>query len=135
MVENPSKEDILFMQLVWTFQSAAWQYMGKVKNPITDKIERNLDQARYSIDILEMLMKKTEGNLTENENQLIHKAITELQLNFVAETDKEKKEKEAQQANGPESSIKDEKKVSKEPRSKKYKKSIKNKAEGTGKSK
>ena len=112
MVENPSKEDILFMQLVWTFQSAAWQYMGKVKNPITDKIERNLD-----------------------ENQLIHKAITELQLNFVAETDKEKKEKEAQQANGPESSIKDEKKVSKEPRSKKYKKSIKNKAEGTGKSK
>ena len=109
MVENPSKEDILFMQLVWTFQSAAWQYMGKVKNPITDKIERNLDQARYSIDILEMLMKKTEGNLTENENQLIHKAITELQLSFVAETDKEKKEKEAQQANGSESSIKDEK--------------------------
>lgn len=90
------KNALLFAQLVMTFQTAAWQQMGKIKNPLTDKIERNLDQARYSIDILEMLRNKTKGNLSEDEQRFLNHVISELQLNFVDEITKEQKEKQAQ---------------------------------------
>ena len=48
--EDPGKEQQLFMYLVGTFQSSAWIALGKMKNPMTDKIERNLEQASYYID-------------------------------------------------------------------------------------
>jgi uncharacterized membrane protein YukC len=90
MTEFNSKDTALFMQLVMTFQAAAWQQMGKIKNPMTDKIERNLDQARYSIDMLEMLRSKTKGNLAEDELKFVNHVMTELQLNFVDELNKDK---------------------------------------------
>ena len=67
--------------------------MGKIKNPVTDKIERNLDQSRFSIDMLEVIRKKTEGNLSEQEKHFLDRSISELQLNFIDEAEKEKKEK------------------------------------------
>lgn len=96
MTEDASnqKDGAYFLQLVLTFQSAAWQQMGKLKNPLTDKVERDLNQARFSIDMLEMIRSKTRGNLTENEQQFLNRSISELQLNYIAEVDKEKKEKE-----------------------------------------
>jgi hypothetical protein len=93
MTEANAKETALFMQLAITFQAAAWQQMGKIKNPITDKIERNLDQARYSIDMLEMLRSKTHGNLSEDETKFLGHVISELQLNFVDELKKDESAK------------------------------------------
>jgi len=90
MTELNQKDTALFMQLVMTFQAAAWQQMGKIKNPITDKIERSLDQARYSIDMLEMLKSKTKGNLSDDELKFVNHVLTELQLNFVDELNKDK---------------------------------------------
>jgi len=94
MAETNAKDTALFMQLVMTFQAAAWQQMGKIKNPVTDKIERTLDQARYSIDMLEMLRSKTKGNLSDDEAKFLNHVISELQLNFVDELKKEEKAKE-----------------------------------------
>ena len=93
MVDDKQKEEAFFMQLILTFQMAAWQQMGKIKNPVTDKIERNLDQSRFSIDMLEVIRKKTEGNLSEQEKHFLDRSISELQLNFIDEAEKEKKEK------------------------------------------
>ena len=36
--EDPGKEQQLFMYLVGTFQSSAWNALGKMKNPMIDKI-------------------------------------------------------------------------------------------------
>ncbi len=94
MSENNQKSEAMFMQLVLTFQMAAWQQMGKIKSPLTDKVERDLKQAQYSIDILEMLRLKTAGNLNDNEKQFLNKIISELQLNYIDEMNKEKKEEE-----------------------------------------
>jgi hypothetical protein len=93
MAESNAKETALFMQLAITFQAAAWQQMGKIKNPVTDKIERNLDQARYSIDMLEMLRAKTKGNLSDDETKFLGHVISELQLNFVDELKKDESAK------------------------------------------
>ncbi len=96
MTDNSQKQrsDSLFLQLVLSFQAAAWQQMGKVKNPVTQKIERDLNQARFSIDILVMLKEKTKGNLSEDEERFLSHVLSELQLNYVAEVDKDQKEKE-----------------------------------------
>jgi len=47
MSENQlNKEDQLFIHLVNTFVQSAWISLGKVKNPVSDELERNLEQLR-----------------------------------------------------------------------------------------
>ena len=83
--EDPGKEQQLFMYLVGTFQSSAWIALGKMKNPMTDKIERNLDQVSYYIDLLDMLQSKTKGNVSEYEEQMLINTVSELKMNFIDE--------------------------------------------------
>lgn len=65
--------------------------MGKLKNPVTDKVERNLEQAELSIDMLDMLKNKTGGNLTDEESDLIVRSLNELKMNFMDEKLKDEK--------------------------------------------
>jgi len=83
--------EALFLQLIMTFETAAWQQLGKIKNPLTNKIEKNLEQARLSIDMLDMIKVKTEGNRTENETRVLETILRNLKLNYVDELEKEKK--------------------------------------------
>jgi len=92
-MEDPKNQDqMLFTNLVLMFQSAAMQHMGKIKNPMTDKIERDIEQAKISIDILDMIQRKTEGNLEEYESKLLKSVLQDLRLNYVQERDKKQEE-------------------------------------------
>ena len=71
MTEQSDKYDVHFYQLVIGLHAAAMQQMGKVASTLTGKIERDLDQARSSIDLLDMLKRKTDGNLSEEEQKLL----------------------------------------------------------------
>ena len=98
MSENQlNKEDQLFIHLVNTFVQSAWISLGKVKNPVSDELERNIDQASYYIDLLDMLQTKMKGNLTEREEQYILHSLSELKLNYIDE--KKKKEVETDSEN------------------------------------
>ena len=90
--EQLKKEDQLFIHLVNTFVQSAWISLGKVKNPVTDKLERNLEQATYYIDLLGMLQTKMKGNLSEWEEQYIIHSLSELKLNFIDEQKKKSEE-------------------------------------------
>ncbi len=83
----------LFLQLVIMFQTAAYQQMGKVKNPLTDKMEKDLAQAQFSIDMLDMLEEKTKGNLSQEEKKYLELALYELRMNYLDEVTKEKESK------------------------------------------
>ncbi len=85
---SANKNDQLFMYLVGTFQSSAWIALGKMKNPVTDKIERNLDQASFYIDLLDMMQTKMNGNLSEYEEQMLINTVSELKMNFIEEQKK-----------------------------------------------
>lgn len=63
--------DFLFMQLILQNQQIAMMSMGKLKNPVTDTIERNLEYAKMSIDTLDMLLVKTKGNLSDYESRFL----------------------------------------------------------------
>ncbi len=92
MEENLNKDQMLFTSLIMMFQTAAMQHMGKLKNPITDTIERDIEQAKISIDILDMIQKKTEGNLAEYESKLLKSVLHELRLNYVYERDRKEED-------------------------------------------
>lgn len=82
-------EDELFTQLLYIFYSTSMVAMGKLKNPATDKIERNLEQARQSIDMLELIKVKTDKNLSEQQLRMLDGMLTDLRLNFVDESKKD----------------------------------------------
>ena len=83
--------NILFMQLIIQNQQIAMMAMGKIKNPVTDKIDRNLDHAKIYIDTLDMLLARTKGNLSEYEEKFLTETLKDLKLNYVDEMDKDKK--------------------------------------------
>ena len=86
------KQQALFMQLVLMFHQAAWQQLGKIPHPMTNKIERDLEQARMSIDLLDMLKARTQNNLSDEETRMLDHILRELKLNFVDELNKDPKE-------------------------------------------
>ena len=104
--KNQTKGE-LFFHLVFMFQTAALQQMGKLINPLTKKIEKNLQQAKYSIDILELLQEKTKGNLKEEESKYLENVLFELRMNYLEELKKseevpkeeEKKSTESEEEN------------------------------------
>ena len=79
----------LFVTLVSSLTSQAWMQLGKIKNPVTDKIEKNLDAASMSIDMLSMLQEKTKNNLDEYESKLLEQSLNDLRMNFVFEKNAE----------------------------------------------
>ncbi len=90
-MEKDSSHGFLFMQLVLQNQQLAMMSMGKLTNPVSDKIERNLEFAKMSIDTLDMLAEKTKGNLSEYEKKFLTEVIKDLKLNYVDEANKEQK--------------------------------------------
>jgi hypothetical protein len=82
------KNQALFVQLVMMFHTLTMHQLGKIKNPVTDKIERDLPAAQGSIDMLEMLKDRTKGNLTDNEHRMLGELLKELRLNYVDEAGK-----------------------------------------------
>lgn len=67
--------------------------LGKIANPLTGKIERNLDEAKYTIDMLNMIKEKTKNNLAPDEEKIINDAVFELQMNYIDEVKKDEEEK------------------------------------------
>tara|TARA_B100000959_G_scaffold286399_1_gene364865 strand:+ start:1139 stop:1468 length:330 start_codon:yes stop_codon:yes gene_type:complete len=89
------KNTQLFMGLCSSLVSQAWMQLGKIKNPISDKIETNLEAASLTIDMLAMLKNKTAGNISDEEVKILEQSINELQMNYV--TSKENKEEAPKQ--------------------------------------
>ncbi len=86
---DKEKNEMLFIQIVSMFHGAALQQMGKLKNPLSDKIERDMQQAELSIDMLDMLKEKCKGNLSPDEEKFLSTILQELKLNFVDEQAKD----------------------------------------------
>jgi hypothetical protein len=78
----------LFNGLVFSFQMQGMIQLGKLKNPITDKIEKDLQSAQTSIDMLEMLKEMTKNNIKEEESKFLEQVLADLKINYVQEINK-----------------------------------------------
>lgn len=86
------QQQLLFMMLIQQHEQIAMMGMGKLKNPATDKVERDLKSAKYAIDTLVMLEKFTQGNLPKELSGFLNQTLTNLRLNYA---DEKKKDSEA----------------------------------------
>jgi hypothetical protein len=73
----------MFASLVIQNANMAMIFLGQAPNPQTGKTERDLENARYFIDQLEMIEVKTKGNLGKQEEMLLKQSLTNLRLSFV----------------------------------------------------
>jgi hypothetical protein len=70
--------------LVTTLATEAMIGMGQIPHPLTGKIHADASQARYAIDMLEMLAEKTKGNLTPGEDRGMRDLLHQLRMAFLA---------------------------------------------------
>lgn len=74
-----------FLTLIQMFQLEGMVALGKMLNPATGELARNLEHAQYVIDILEVLHQKTSGNLADDELRFLDQTLSTLRLNYVEE--------------------------------------------------
>ena len=60
--------------------------LGQIENPITKKKEPDMAQARYMIDIIQMLKDKTKGNVTPEEDRMMEDLLYQLRMVYVEKT-------------------------------------------------
>jgi hypothetical protein len=73
-----------FEMLVTMFASEAMAGRGQFPHPLTGKQQVDLEQARYAIDMLEMLSEKTKGNLAPAEETGLRELLHQLRMSFIA---------------------------------------------------
>ena len=81
----------LFMHLVLQNQQMAMISLGQIKNPVSDRLDKNLEYAKLSIDTLNMLKQKTKGNLSDYEENLLTETVNQLKIIYVEESPEEEK--------------------------------------------
>jgi len=86
---DKDKSSELFVALVYSLQMQAMMNLGKIKNPMTEVIEKNLEAASVSIDMIDMLLNKAKEGFTDEETKVLEHIVSDLRLNYVNESGKE----------------------------------------------
>ncbi len=84
----PTRQAALFLQLVLSLQQGGMMALGKLMNPMTRTLEKNLDAARDTIETLAALEARTKGNLEPDEQRVLTQVLTDLRMNYVEELKK-----------------------------------------------
>lgn len=77
MSEN-TQADSRFTDFVFLQAQNAGLFLGQLPHPATGQRSVNLKAAKTVLDSLEMLHEKTKGNLTDQETQLLDKALVNI---------------------------------------------------------
>ncbi len=88
LTPDRGREAALFLQLVLGLQQTAMMGLGKLLNPMSGRIERNLEGARTAIDTLAAIESRTRGNLEPDEARVLTQVLTDLRMNFLDESRK-----------------------------------------------
>ncbi len=72
-----------FSLFVSSLTTQALISLGEVDNPFSKTKEQNVDQAKFTIDTLQIIKDKTSGNLTDDETRLLDTALYDLRMRYV----------------------------------------------------
>lgn len=78
-----SAGDVSLAGLVLSIAAGAQMGLGIAPHPLTGKTEKDLKQAKQSIDLLALLLEKTKGNATREEEQLLQALLYDLRMRYV----------------------------------------------------
>ncbi len=102
-----TKHDHVLAGLVFSLQAMAMQQLGKIQDPHSGEVQLDLDQARGTIDILQMLKVKCRTDTPPELLRMLDGAVMDLQLNYVDERKKQDKARQAEQAKPPQEAAPD----------------------------
>ena len=75
-----------FKFFISTLSLQATIFLGQIPNPVTQKTEEDLSQAKFIIDTLGMLQEKTKGTLASDETSLLENLLYELRTAYLSKT-------------------------------------------------
>ena len=79
----PLRAPDLLRWCVSLLATSAWQAMGLIPDPATNKMEIHLDDARLAIDATAGLLEHLRPRLTEPEHREFENLLANLRLNYV----------------------------------------------------
>jgi hypothetical protein len=77
-------QGIDFTTLIMSLASSALVSMGRVPDPETGTVHKNLGFAHQNIDIIHLLQEKTRGNLSADEERLMEQILYELRMSYIS---------------------------------------------------
>lgn len=72
-----------FSTFILSLSTSALVHLGELPDPISNRKEVNLQLAKQTISIIEMLREKTKGNLSQEEEKLINNVLYDVRLKYV----------------------------------------------------
>ncbi len=89
--EEFSEEDLAdardpasFVSFIMSIASNAASALGMMEHPVTHQREVDIELGKHWIDVLGMLQKKTEGNLTPQERRMLEGLLADLRMQYVS---------------------------------------------------
>jgi len=72
-----------FSTFILSLNASSLIHLGEIHDPQLKEICVNLPAAKHTIEILEILLDKTTGNLDDGESKLLNDIIYNLRLNYI----------------------------------------------------
>ena len=83
-----SVEEISFSSFLSSLGMQAFFALGEFQDPAKKEIKTDLTQAKYLIDIIQILSEKTKGNLSVEESAMMEELLYGLKMKFVEKSPK-----------------------------------------------
>lgn len=81
-----SMPKVSFDTLIASLNASALFSLGALQDPSAEgESQKDLEMARYTIDLLEMLEEKTRGNLSKEEEEMLKHVLYDLRMIYVRE--------------------------------------------------
>jgi hypothetical protein len=73
-----------FLSFIMSIASNAASALGMMEHPVTHQREVDVELGKHWIDVLGMLQKKTAGNVTSKERQMLEGLLADLRMQYVS---------------------------------------------------
>ena len=81
--QAPTLPDADFQGLLSVFATQAYLALGLLKTSEDAEPIQDFPMAKYNIDMLAVIQDKTQGNLSDDETQMLEEAVSNLRMAFV----------------------------------------------------
>ena len=75
--------EVTFTAFIMSLSTSALFHLGEISEPSTGEKRKDLVLAKHAIDTLDMLEKKTRGNLDADEEAMLGNILCDLKLRYV----------------------------------------------------
>src|SRR6185369_3397617 len=79
-----ARDPASFVAFIMSIASNAASALGMMEHPVTHQREVDVELGKHWIDVLGMLQKKTAGNLTTKEHQMLEGLLADLRMQYVS---------------------------------------------------